>query len=247
MRNTYLIIGTIAIIVVATVIYGFSAAGSPFETRSRKFDEERVRDIQSLKSVVESYYTKKGSLPKTLSELDDSRYYLNKDSKNDPETGKEYEYSIVSSTKYKICATFSIASDEQRDTYSYYNKEFKHPKGYHCFNLSISSTLISSQLRNNYKVTLVSPESRVKVDSPVTFTAKTTGSSDKKVKITFQKWDGSIWEELGETEFADTSTEKSIKVDVSVGSFYWRARACDEDSICGTWSGNRLLYINKTS
>lgn len=244
MKSTYLIIGIISIIVVGVVIFGFSVAGSPFETRARKIDEERVRDIGSLKNAIQTYYTKNNSLPKTLSELDGSSYYLSKNNKVDPETGEEYEYSITNNTNYKICATFSTASNENKDPYNYYNKEFKHPKEYHCFNLTIPEATINSQRIKNYKITLVSPISGENINSPITFAAKTTGSGDRDVKIVFQKWDGSSWKSLGETNFSSVGSEQSIKVDADKSSFYWRARACDEKGICGSWSNDRLISVN---
>ena len=247
MKSTYLIIGFIAIIVIGAAIFGFSVAGSPFETRARKFDDERVKDIRSLQTSIQSYYTKNGSLPKTLSDIDSTSYYGSKNIKEDPETGEEYEYSTTSQTKYKICATFSTASDENKDPYSYYSKEFKHPEGYHCFNLSIPEDTISYQRVENYKVTLISPISDVTVNSPVTFSANTTGSHDEDVKIVFQKWDGSSWESLGETNLSSTESEQSIKVDIAKSSFYWRARACDENGVCGSWSNNRLISVNSPS
>lgn len=246
MKSTYLIIGFISIIVVGAVLFGFSVAGSPFETRARKIDDERVQDIRSLQTSIQSYYTKNGSLPKTLSDIDSTSYYGSQNIKEDPETEEEYEYSTTSQTKYKICATFTTTSDENKDPYSYYSKEFKHPKGYHCFNLSIPEYSISSQRIKNYKVTLVRPISDANVNSPVTFTAKTTGSNDEDVKTVFQKWDGSSWENLGETDYSFAGSEQSVKVDIAKSSFYWRARACDEDEVCGVWSENRLLSVDSS-
>jgi len=139
MKSTYLLIGLISLLVLGVVIYGFTVTGSPLETRARKFDDERVRDIRNLSTSIQSYYTKNGVLPKTLLELDDSSYYLSKNSKEDPETGKEYEYSIVNRTSYKLCATFATASDEKKDRYSFGDEKYDHSKGYYCFELEISS------------------------------------------------------------------------------------------------------------
>ena len=245
MIRHYVTITTVSLIVLGAIGYGFYAAGTPGESRNREFDNTRVSNISGLKSEIESYYRENGKLPSRLSDLSTLSYSYAKT--KDPETSKEYEFRATGDTTYKLCATFSTVSDEQRDPYSYYNREFKHPKGYYCFNLSISRTLIDSQIKNNYNVTLVSPASRANVDSPVTLTVKTTGTSDKKVKITFQKYEALVWKDLGETDFADSGTEQSIKVNVVESSFYWRARACDEDGICGNWSITRLVNINSTS
>lgn len=164
MKSTYLIIGFISIIVVGAVLFGFSVAGSPFETRARKFDDERVQDIRSLQTSIQSYYTKNGSLPKTLSDLDSSSYYGSKNIKGDPETDEEYEYSTTSQAKYKICATFSTASDDKKDPYRYYDEKFEHSKGHHCFDLEIPSYSIKNQSTSR------------------TSTQKTTTFQDEKIK-----------------------------------------------------------------
>lgn len=164
MKSTYLIIGIISLIVLGAIIFGFSSAGSPFETRARKFDDERIKDIRNLSSSIQGYYTKNSVLPKTLSELDNSSYYLSPNSKKDPETGEEYEYSVTNSTNYDICATFATDSDKDKDPYSYYSKEFNHPKGYHCFNLEIQ----------NY--------SRKSASTSTTSTQKTITFQDEKIE-----------------------------------------------------------------
>ena len=164
MKSTYLIIGFISIIVIGAAIFGFSVAGSPFETRARKFDDERVKDIRSLQTSIQSYYTKNGSLPKTLSDIDSTSYYGSKNIKEDPETGEEYEYSTTSQTKYKICATFTTVSDDKKDPYRYYDEKFEHPKGRHCFDLEIPSYSIKNQSTSR------------------TSTQKTTTFQDDKIK-----------------------------------------------------------------
>ena len=58
---------------------------------------------------------------------------------------EEYEYSTTSQTKYKICATFSTASNKEKDPYRYYDEKFEHPKGRHCFDLEIPSYSIKNQ------------------------------------------------------------------------------------------------------
>ncbi|MEX0622229.1 MAG: hypothetical protein WD187_04570 [Candidatus Woykebacteria bacterium] len=140
MNKHYFTIGAVTIIVIIAIIYGFFAAGTPGEARERKFDQERVSNISSLKYVVEDYYQQNKQLPSRLDDLSTSSYGYG--SIKDPETGEEYFYSTAGSTSYKLCATFSTASDEKQDSiYGYYDREFSHPKGYHCFNQTIRTSL----------------------------------------------------------------------------------------------------------
>ena len=162
MKSAYLIIGIISLLVIGVVIFGFSVAGSPFETRARKVDQERVSNISSLKLKIDSYYKDKGSLPDSLDKLTLSTY--DSDITKDPETDEEYEYSTSGQTTYKICATFSTASDEKKDPYRYSNKDYEHPKGRHCFDLEVPSY--------SQKNTLTTKKS----------TGKATTILDKKIK-----------------------------------------------------------------
>ena len=58
----------------------------------------------------------------------------------DPQTGEEYIFELTGQTSYKVCANFSIASKDIKDTNKYYfDKKYEHPKGYYCFNESVVS------------------------------------------------------------------------------------------------------------
>lgn len=146
MKRDYILIGIVSLIVIFALIAGFIAVGGPGQARDQKFDEERVQDIQSLKSSIQNYYYDNKILPKTLSALDSTSYNYDENNKKDPQTGHEYEYSTTSSIGYKICATFNLDSSEKKDSYSYYgyNKEFQHPKGYHCFTFKVQGSQTSS-------------------------------------------------------------------------------------------------------
>ena len=231
MLKYYIGMAIVGAVFIGAMIAIFFESGSPLDAKGRKFDEERIRDIQSLKYSVEDYYRENGKLPDKLSGITLKSYQT--DSTKDPETGKEYEYSVASDTSYKICATFSTSSSDKKNARTLdYNNEFNHPKGYHCLNLKLSKSIIESQKKEKYQITVVSPDASERVNSPVTFTAKTTNLSSSKVKTIFEKRNGSSWEELGETEFTTAGSEQSITLPISNSSFYWRAKVCDVNGIC---------------
>jgi len=133
MKSTYLLIGTISLVVITTFIYGITVVGSPFETRARKFDEIRIRDISDLKYIIQDYYSINRKLPDSLGDLKNI-YRL-----RDPETKESYSYIKTGKTTYELCAVFNMSSSKNTKSSNYYNDNFEHPKGNHCFNFEIEN------------------------------------------------------------------------------------------------------------
>lgn len=104
------------IVVTAAVVVGFIQAGSPADERARRFDQQRVTDLQSLSAAIDQYYNNAGSLslPATIDDLRKSRdIYLM--GVTDPETGVAYEYRSTGKGTYELCATFT--TDSANDQY----------------------------------------------------------------------------------------------------------------------------------
>lgn len=103
---------TIAIssIILIAIISGFLIIGSPTTQRSRLFDQRREGDLQSIQSQIVNFWQKKGVIPSKLSELNDSisGYVV----PSDPQTGKNYEYVVSDATQFRLCATFSLSTEE---------------------------------------------------------------------------------------------------------------------------------------
>jgi len=98
----------LAIILVAlSVIGGFVLVGSPEQARQRRYDAQRVNDLQGIQWQIVNYWQNKQRLPVSLGELNDpiSGYHL----PTDPKSGESYEYRAMESAKFELCATF----DEQ--------------------------------------------------------------------------------------------------------------------------------------
>jgi hypothetical protein len=124
------------------VVWGFVLAGSPSTRRVQLMDERRLQDLQAIvraigaESVETTFTLKTDSarhlkhpLPGTLEEVAKNDRY-EKLSIHDPETGQPYEYKVVSSTTFQLCATFSQPRNAE------YRVFWNHPAGRHCFTIN---------------------------------------------------------------------------------------------------------------
>lgn len=107
-RNIWRIIALV--FVVGSIILGFSVIGSPATQRARRYDNQRVSDLQSIQWQVVNYYQSKGGIPSNLSELEDpiSGFKLPRD----PKTNEPYEYKLIgqSAKAFELCAVFDTES-----------------------------------------------------------------------------------------------------------------------------------------
>jgi len=128
--------GVSLVIILGSIIWGFSVLGSPRAQQLLKYDQQKVSDLQNINNQITSYYTNnKGSLPKTLEEMANGNYYVYQ---SDPQTQKPYEYVKTTETTYNLCADFNKASDNTNTLtpYSYPYGEvttWTHPAGHYCF------------------------------------------------------------------------------------------------------------------
>ncbi len=99
-------------IVVASVIAGFYVIGSPTAQRNAQLDQNRINDLQNIQSQVTTYWQQKGTLPKTLSDLENA--LTGAMIPLDPETKQAYEYKATGNLSFKLCANFETSSLEQR-------------------------------------------------------------------------------------------------------------------------------------
>lgn len=154
MLKAYITIIVISILMVAALLYGFTKAGSPFQTRNIKVDQQKVTDITTtLTNGISQYYSKNTKLPSSLDQIDLYGAKIPIDSS----TGQNYEYLPGQGSSYQLCTTFLTDSkDNPPDAYSYYGAKYAHPKGHHCFDLD-------ADLNGAYKQQTIEP-----IASPVT-------------------------------------------------------------------------------
>lgn len=151
---------SIITIIVLAVAAGFFIVGSPHEERLRRFDDQRVSDLQTIQGQIIYYWQNKEKLPATLNDLKDTISGFNP--AKDPQTGEEYGYKIKEDLspsgrspaggEFSLCANFSLPSLEggkpsvELPTYPPQyrpsgDSNWTHGSGYVCFERKIDPEL----------------------------------------------------------------------------------------------------------
>ena len=144
--------GISLVVILSSIIWGFSVLGSPRTQQLLKYDQQRVNDLQNINGQIQNYYATNGTLPNTIEEMSNGNYYITQ--KVDQQTGKPYEYYKAGDDKgYKLCADFNKASDDKNAStpaiYSYpYDgiTTWAHPAGQYCFKQTINPNLYSKPM-----------------------------------------------------------------------------------------------------
>ncbi len=137
-------IGAIVLVLIS-IILGFTVIGSPQTQRLMRYDNQRVMDLQNIQSQIITYWQSKASIPATLSDLDDSLSYYTEP--KDPQTSMSYEYRVIDATSFELCATFSAnqpAGKARANSYVFeggMNGNWQYSKGHQCFKRTIDSEL----------------------------------------------------------------------------------------------------------
>lgn len=142
----------LAVFALGSIITGFFIVGTPTDQRNRKFDEQRVQELQMLQSQVINYWILKHNLPTDLSLLQDDISGFKVPA--DPETKIAYEYKILDPLKFELCANFTSVEDslDQGKNGQYYatpldvfQQNWKHDTGRTCFTRTIDPELYKTQ------------------------------------------------------------------------------------------------------
>src|SRR3989344_4135921 len=93
------------IIVVAAIVAGFMLMGSPFTQRERRFDEQKIQDLQTLQWQVISHWQTRGFLPESLALMKG----VGKGDvvPRDPQTGEAYDYRVTGPRTFELGASFN--------------------------------------------------------------------------------------------------------------------------------------------
>lgn len=148
--SKYFAIAT-GIIVLVSVVGAFFIIGSPAKARLMQLDQRRTNDLQTIQYQVVNYWQRKGTLPETMSDLDDpiSGY----SSPVDPENNQPYEYHIKDavSLTFELCATFSLSSNSNISNIETkplpypvggeFSQNWNHDQGRICFERKIDKQL----------------------------------------------------------------------------------------------------------
>jgi hypothetical protein len=138
-----------SIVVLIAIIGAFFIVGSPMQARLFGFDQQRINDLQGIQYQVVNYWQRKGELPKTLADLNDSiSGYV---APTDPETRNPYEYNVKDAINlnFQLCSTFNVNSNviglkTMSAPMTYPNdisQNWNHSTGHVCFNRTIDQQL----------------------------------------------------------------------------------------------------------
>jgi len=141
----------LALVVLASIIAGFFIIGLPAEQRQRRFDEQRVMNLQMMQDQIIRYWTQKKILPPSLDSLEDSisGFVV----PVDPGSKLAYEYTMLDELSFELCATFKTSTEDfdpvsQGSKYSYsYNspqQHWKHEAERTCFTRTIDPELYNN-------------------------------------------------------------------------------------------------------
>lgn len=138
MKNNMSRIFKIAVLVFVAVVIaiGLYFAGSPREARLKKFDRQKISDLQSLSHFIDIYYRKNEKLPNNLEDLKQNKPNLDI---TDPQTDNKYKYEKIDKRNYKLCADFN---KDQTDVKRYYpapksGENWDYNQGESCFELKV--------------------------------------------------------------------------------------------------------------
>jgi len=132
----------VSALILIAMVAGFFVIGTPKEQRARRFDEQRVEQLQAIQSQIINYWSKKQILPEKLSDLTDDISGFRPET--DPVTHEPYTYTVKGDLTFELCAEFQT---EKQDTESmmykpyYFEENWNHGIGKHCFERTIDPEL----------------------------------------------------------------------------------------------------------
>jgi hypothetical protein len=110
-------------LVAAGLLIGFVSIGPPQHMRLVALDRRRVDDLQSIERELRGAEERRhGEAPPLPARGRDSW-------PRDPLTGAPYEYRRDGATRYRLCATFALASTAE-------DPHWNHPAGRACYRLA---------------------------------------------------------------------------------------------------------------
>ena len=136
----YFAIGA-TILVLGSLIYGYSYIEPPAEVREINLDEKQVNDLRDIYWEISDTYRSTQQLPKTLDEL-----YINRKIPSAPDQREPYVYTPLDDKTFELCATFAYPSPQYKkptkdvqtvNTNLFLNSNWEHGTGYTCFKRTV--------------------------------------------------------------------------------------------------------------
>lgn len=138
-----------AVLVIGSIVAGFSVLGTPSSQRMLRYDSQKVSDLQSIQWQIVNYWQQKGTLPTTLTQLEDpiSGFII----QTDPQTKGPYEYKKIGALSFDLCADFNKNSQMMSGSMARIaypepmgiegNESWQHEAGKKCFSRTIDPEL----------------------------------------------------------------------------------------------------------
>jgi hypothetical protein len=121
--------------VVAGLVAALAHLGSPGERRLRRIDDDRIGDLQALRSALVESAERTGRLPDSLDSIDGSNGYRTT-KRRDPVSGAQYDYEVLAADRFRLCAEFDRPTDRRRSRDP--ESAWEHPRGRHCFTFTVN-------------------------------------------------------------------------------------------------------------
>ena len=136
----------VGVVILISIILGFSILGSPKTQRLLKQDNQKISDLQNMQWQVINYWQVNGTIPETWPNM-----------MVDSQTGNSYEYKKTGNLDFELCATFnreggSFYSDMMRfESYPsktmMKNDDWSHGVREQCFERTIDHIAYPTQVR----------------------------------------------------------------------------------------------------
>jgi hypothetical protein len=132
-------------VVTVILVAGLIVGGLPSSERARRFDDERVMDLQNIRfGVIDEYYRVNGRLPESLDEARRATP-MSGESFLDPGTDELYAYERLGERTYSLCATFDLPSTPES---AKVDPAWTHEAGTMCYTFDVTSVTEKVPIRS---------------------------------------------------------------------------------------------------
>lgn len=141
MRNFYIFIGVLGVIILIILTIGFVGVSNPFLERDKTKDQLRVQNIRDIQNTITEYYNQNYSLPKDVP----TKTTYGNNILLDPDSKQPYEYKAIDTIQYELCAVFATSTQSESDSIQVRTSNLtkpilnstngdmsQHPKGHYC-------------------------------------------------------------------------------------------------------------------
>ncbi|MEK7524218.1 MAG: DUF5671 domain-containing protein [Patescibacteria group bacterium] len=149
-KPSKVLVWTAALAVFISIVSGFFIIGSPATQRQRRFDEQRINDLQRIQGEVINYWSQKQKLPAQLGDLNNDITGFR--APVDPSSSASYEYQPKGRLAFELCANFNLGSSDKPGKTGYsapvpyypgdvYSQNWTHESGRVCYERTIDPEL----------------------------------------------------------------------------------------------------------